>query len=497
MSRPWGRADQARLDGWLALAERGWRLFPVRPGSKVPAISAWSQRASDDPDRLSRFFRAHPNHNAGIACGPSGLLVVDCDVPKDDQAVERWRDGAEVFDDLAALHGGAPETWTVATPSGGSHLYYAAPDGRALGNTSQVLGPLLDTRGHGGQVVAPGSVLPAGGYELLDDTDPAPLPDWLATRLTPQPVTAAPVAAQALGHTVDRPLSARQASYVAAAVTAETERVRGAERGGHNTAIFTAANALGQLVGAGALARAEAEAAITAAAEHICTGPCDCTPREVADSIRSGLNRGTGNPRRLPDGPPTPSRTHAPGGDVMNQLQPDRTGAGPISVGRREQNADDAPAAARQAGTLGSDAKHADDPVAVEGDSVGQAVRRIAQTEPEDLDPVDHDSPISYQLTDTGLAATGSASPETDNDSYPTAESPTEHGLADDEVAVTVEAIARAELASRAAAASAENLVPTPRPDPDMADSARRASLARWHADDVAATETAGEVIDR
>jgi hypothetical protein len=42
VSRPWGRAEQARLDGWLELAERGWRLFPVRPGTKVPAISQWS-----------------------------------------------------------------------------------------------------------------------------------------------------------------------------------------------------------------------------------------------------------------------------------------------------------------------------------------------------------------------------------------------------------------------------------------------------------------------
>jgi len=47
-------------------------------------------------------------------------------------------------------------------------------DRAVLGNTGKALGPMLDTRGHGGQVLAPGSRLPNGAYELLDDTDPAP-----------------------------------------------------------------------------------------------------------------------------------------------------------------------------------------------------------------------------------------------------------------------------------------------------------------------------------
>ncbi len=67
----------SRIAGWLACAERGWYLFPVRPGDKRPAIAGWQHRASADPDRLLEFFRAHPGFNAGIACGPSGLLVID------------------------------------------------------------------------------------------------------------------------------------------------------------------------------------------------------------------------------------------------------------------------------------------------------------------------------------------------------------------------------------------------------------------------------------
>ena len=51
------------------------------------------------------------------------------------------------------------------------------------------LGWLIDTRGHGGYVVAPGSVvdLPGGGtgqYEAVYDRPPAPLPDWITALLT-------------------------------------------------------------------------------------------------------------------------------------------------------------------------------------------------------------------------------------------------------------------------------------------------------------------------
>lgn len=308
--------DRARLHGWVGLAERDWRLFPVRPGSKIPAIADWTTRASSDPDRLRRFFRAHPQFNAGIACGPSGLLVIDCDLGQVDGGQPDIGDpgrpgGWDVLQQHAARHGGIPATFTVATPSGGRHLYFAA-GGHGLGNTSRTLGPLLDTRGEGGQVLAPGSRLPGGVYQVIDSCEPARLPEWLADRLAtvaPAPA-AAPVAAgesvmvTAAGLVTAGPggnvAGRRQAGWVAAAVGAELARVQRAGRGGHNAAVFTAANALGQLVGAGVLDREQVEGALVAAAAHITTGPCDCTAHGIAASIRSGLDRGARNPRRLP-----------------------------------------------------------------------------------------------------------------------------------------------------------------------------------------------------
>jgi hypothetical protein len=299
-------ADHARLAGWLNLAARGWHIFPIRPGRKTPAISGWQDRATTDPKRITRFFTTHPDHNAGIACGPSGLLVIDCDTPKglDDGP---GHDGWAVLGAMAAGRGGLPDTWTVATPSGGRHLYFRAPaagrDGRSLGNTGKTLGPMLDTRGAGGQVLAPGSRLPNGGYELLDDTEPADLPGWLTWRLSVRAPTAISEPPERTSTAVgDRGV------YVSAIVRAELQRVAEAQRGAHNTAVFTAARALGQLIGAGALDRAPVERDLTAAARHIVTGPCDCTARDVTASIASGLTYGERRPRRLP-----PPRAGAPG----------------------------------------------------------------------------------------------------------------------------------------------------------------------------------------
>jgi hypothetical protein len=297
-ARAFTSADRARLAGWLDLAARGWALFPVLPGRKQPAITAWEQRATTDPDRLTRFFTTHPGHNAGVACGPSGLLVVDCDTPKPGTPdAGSDGDGAAVLARLAAPFGGLPETWAVTTPSRGRHLYFRQPAGRGpLGNTARTLGALLDTRGAGGQVLAPGSRLPNGAYELEDDTDPVPLPAWITLRLTtgpPAAVSAPPVRPSAVVRD--------GGAYVAAVVRAEVQRVVQAGRGGHNAAVFTAARALGQLAGAGVLDPARVEQDLTHAAAHIVAGPCDCTARDIAASIRSGLAYGARRPRRLPE----------------------------------------------------------------------------------------------------------------------------------------------------------------------------------------------------
>ena len=59
-------------------ARRGWAVFPCRPGDKRPAVPDWEHRACSDPERVGRYWPSG-QHNIGIACGPSRLVVVDLD----------------------------------------------------------------------------------------------------------------------------------------------------------------------------------------------------------------------------------------------------------------------------------------------------------------------------------------------------------------------------------------------------------------------------------
>ncbi|HEY8717741.1 bifunctional DNA primase/polymerase [Pengzhenrongella sp.] len=304
----------------LTYAERGWRVFPLRPNDKRPACPAhpadrcdqsdpfcrtghtgWQDRATTDEARITRAWSSRP-YGIGIATGPSALVVVDTDVPKPAYGAPdrgRFRNVSTGEDVLAALadEHGAPvkATYTVRTRSGGSHRYYAHPVGPRLANTTGSLGRLIDTRAHGGYVVAAPTTIDAATYTISDDQPPAPLPDWLSGLLRPveRPPHATIRAARPRALPVDGDRSAR---YVAAALDGEIAKVRGAQAGTRNHALFCAALALGQLVAGGALALEVArDALLDSAAAHITAGAF--THREALASIASGLRRGANNPR--------------------------------------------------------------------------------------------------------------------------------------------------------------------------------------------------------
>src|SRR5262249_16232765 len=151
----------------------------------------WEARATTDADRIRKAWSTAP-YNVGIACRPSGLLVVDLDVPKPETVrPPEWDlEGVVTGEDVLAVlahPAGQPlpyATYPVLTPSGGRHLYFRQPE-EPLGNTAGTLGWLVDTRGVGGYVVGAGSSV--DGREYLEDLDqtPADLPDWLFQQLVP------------------------------------------------------------------------------------------------------------------------------------------------------------------------------------------------------------------------------------------------------------------------------------------------------------------------
>lgn len=282
------------LDAALDAADRGWSVFPLVRAGKIPAIRDWEQRATRNRRQIHRWWSVRTASNVAVAAGKSGLVVVDLDQAGGGRPPERFagaRDGWDVLSMLAAEAGVEPpsDTFTVATP-GGCHLYFRAPAELELRNTAGSLGWRIDTRGHGGYVVAAGSVRAEGRYVIVNDVAPAELPGWLARALVPPPPPAP-------GPVMQLPRQ-RAGAYVRAIVEREAQIVATAQTGTRHRALLAAARTLGRLVGGGELAENQARAALLdAAAGHV--GVDGCTAGEVRRTVEDGLRYGRQLPRRI------------------------------------------------------------------------------------------------------------------------------------------------------------------------------------------------------
>lgn len=205
--------EMTLLETALSYAEKGWRVIPIQPGKKFPAgFSAWQDAATTDTAQITAWWGeggSHPNHGIGIATGPeSGIFVVDVDVSGDKRGDETLR---YLIDDYKGVW---PETVHDITGSGGSHYFFRYPtDGREVRNEAGIrLGPGIDIRGIGGQVLAPPTVHPVTGVPYCwesgfgpDEIDVAEPPAWLLKDLCDSPEelklpvvrAAGPIAAEA------------------------------------------------------------------------------------------------------------------------------------------------------------------------------------------------------------------------------------------------------------------------------------------------------------
>ena len=186
---------QSTGDYLYALAAHGIRVFPLVPGEKRPMVTGWEQKATTAPSLLDNW---PAGAGVGIACGPSGLVVVDCDnhggTPPREWDRPGITNGLDVFADVWSRHTRAPlfDTMTVETPSGGLHFYYRAPLGSWIRNSAGKLGWQVDVRAEGGYVCAPGTTLPNGAYKPVGGPENiAHLPQWLRALLEPQKPTPA------------------------------------------------------------------------------------------------------------------------------------------------------------------------------------------------------------------------------------------------------------------------------------------------------------------
>ncbi len=157
------------LEHALRYAARGWPVFPCT--GKRPLVTNGLLDATTDPATITRWWeRIWPAANIAVITGAgSGLLVVDVD----------GEEGSDSLHLLERDHEPLPRTATVATPRGGSHLYFRHPGGE-IHNSAGRLGVGLDVRGDGGYVVVPPSV--GANNRKYEPDERAPLaqpPSWL------------------------------------------------------------------------------------------------------------------------------------------------------------------------------------------------------------------------------------------------------------------------------------------------------------------------------
>lgn len=161
------------LGKWaLYYARLGWAVFPLVPGTKSPFKgSHGSSEATTDPATIERWWTDNPDANIGTRPSAAGLYVYDVDP----------RNGGDVSHaQLEQQHGSISSPLRVNSPSGGWHLYFAAPPGQRYDGA-----PAAGIDGkYNGYAVLPPSVHPSGGrYEWAgqppSQCGAAPIPPFL------------------------------------------------------------------------------------------------------------------------------------------------------------------------------------------------------------------------------------------------------------------------------------------------------------------------------
>ena len=161
----------------VALAEQGFRIFPLAPNGKTPALdSNWRVIASKDPARVAEMWTcpitdAEHDFNIGIAL-TSDVLVFDEDTSNGKQ-------GAKSRALLEAIYEELPSTLTVRSASGGKHRYYGTH--LPVGNSASKVGQHIDIKSEGGFAVGPGSSIDGVEYVVENAAPIAPAPEFLLT----------------------------------------------------------------------------------------------------------------------------------------------------------------------------------------------------------------------------------------------------------------------------------------------------------------------------
>lgn len=150
------------MNNALSLAKKGFKVFPLCPNSKIPLKDSNGYLdATNDLNKIAEWWNEDPKRNIGIATG-NGLFVLDIDSPSHNPNIN----GFDSLSKWEKEYGKLPDTFTVETPSGGRHLYFCLNSN--LTCKANLL-PGIDYRNEKGYIVAPGSIINAKRYKVIND----------------------------------------------------------------------------------------------------------------------------------------------------------------------------------------------------------------------------------------------------------------------------------------------------------------------------------------
>lgn len=274
----------------LALARRGFAVFPLVPREKMPLKGGRGcLDATRDEDLIRRWWGNEPRSNIGLATGaPSGVFAIDID-PR--------HGGDHAFAALVAKSGPLPKTVTSITGSGGRHILFRHVAG-IRNSAGTRLGEGVDVRGDGGFIVAAPSIHPCGRPYAWDvdchpgETPIADAPGWLIEKVITPPermTFAVGAAARCEGLT----------NYGEAALRSAAENILNARNGEQEATLNRESFGIGRLAGAGGVPPALALRVLIAAgvgmASHDPRRPWH--PTDVHKKVRRAFADGLAKPR--------------------------------------------------------------------------------------------------------------------------------------------------------------------------------------------------------
>jgi hypothetical protein len=181
------------LESALDLARLGLAVLPLHfirdgrcscgdPGCASPGkhpladlVPHGFKNASTSVRTIANWFTWYPHANIGMVTG--AVVAIDVD-PRNG--------GDATLQRLEQRYGALPLTWRSATGGGGSHVFFAAPEG---GIASGKLGKGIEFKSTGGYVVVPPSLHISGrryAWQQVPHSVPlAPLPAWVIDTLRP------------------------------------------------------------------------------------------------------------------------------------------------------------------------------------------------------------------------------------------------------------------------------------------------------------------------